>query len=208
VPDRSAIPRYGMSLPAAPDPADAPVAEHRSAWLGTAYPQTTCRRRHCGANPGLASFAIAEIGTLSLTLRAWNSRAMCRRSPDRLDQNGLAPDRESGGASSEAALPPSKRISSSRRSARGSLRPLHPKIDHVPEADPRQSAPSRAAARHESERPPSGRSSHRWPNATLDTTPDGTDYPNRIVYREIVKPERLVYDHDDGDGKHTLSTAR
>jgi uncharacterized protein YndB with AHSA1/START domain len=29
--------------------------------------------------------------------------------------------------------------------------------------------------------------------------PDGTDYPNRIVYREIVKPERLVYDHDDGN---------
>ena len=27
--------------------------------------------------------------------------------------------------------------------------------------------------------------------------PDGTDYPNKIVYREIVKPERLVYDHDD-----------
>lgn len=30
--------------------------------------------------------------------------------------------------------------------------------------------------------------------------PDGTDYPNRIVYREIVAPERLVYDHDD-DGE-------
>lgn len=33
--------------------------------------------------------------------------------------------------------------------------------------------------------------------------PDGTDYPNRIVYREVVAPERLVYDHDDdagGDG--------
>jgi uncharacterized protein YndB with AHSA1/START domain len=30
--------------------------------------------------------------------------------------------------------------------------------------------------------------------------PDGTDYPNKIVYREIVKPERLVYDHgDDND---------
>ena len=27
--------------------------------------------------------------------------------------------------------------------------------------------------------------------------PDGTDYPNKVVYREIVKPERLVYDHDD-----------
>ncbi len=27
--------------------------------------------------------------------------------------------------------------------------------------------------------------------------PDGTDYPNRIVYREIVKPERLVYDHSE-----------
>ena len=27
--------------------------------------------------------------------------------------------------------------------------------------------------------------------------PDGTDYPNRIVYREIVRPERIVYDHDD-----------
>ncbi|HYV90213.1 MAG TPA: SRPBCC family protein [Chitinophagales bacterium] len=26
--------------------------------------------------------------------------------------------------------------------------------------------------------------------------PDGVDYPNRIVYTEIVKPERLVYEHD------------
>jgi uncharacterized protein YndB with AHSA1/START domain len=25
--------------------------------------------------------------------------------------------------------------------------------------------------------------------------PDGTDYPNEIVYLEVVKPERLVYDH-------------
>lgn len=30
--------------------------------------------------------------------------------------------------------------------------------------------------------------------------PDGTDYPNRITYREIVKPERLVYDHSDDKG--------
>ena len=30
--------------------------------------------------------------------------------------------------------------------------------------------------------------------------PDGTDYPNRIVYREIVKPERLFYDHSDDNG--------
>ena len=30
--------------------------------------------------------------------------------------------------------------------------------------------------------------------------PDGTDYPNRIVYQEIVKPERLVYDHSDDKG--------
>lgn len=27
--------------------------------------------------------------------------------------------------------------------------------------------------------------------------PDGTDYPNRIVYREVVRPERLVFDHGD-----------
>jgi uncharacterized protein YndB with AHSA1/START domain len=27
--------------------------------------------------------------------------------------------------------------------------------------------------------------------------PDGVDYPNKITYREIVKPERLVYDHGD-----------
>jgi uncharacterized protein YndB with AHSA1/START domain len=27
--------------------------------------------------------------------------------------------------------------------------------------------------------------------------PDGTDYPNRVVYREIVEPERLVYDHSE-----------
>jgi uncharacterized protein YndB with AHSA1/START domain len=28
--------------------------------------------------------------------------------------------------------------------------------------------------------------------------PDGTDYKNRIVYREVVRPERLVYDHVSG----------
>ena len=29
--------------------------------------------------------------------------------------------------------------------------------------------------------------------------PDGTDYPNKIIYREVVKPERLVYDHSGDD---------
>lgn len=28
--------------------------------------------------------------------------------------------------------------------------------------------------------------------------PDGTDYKNHIVYREVVRPERLVYDHISG----------
>lgn len=28
--------------------------------------------------------------------------------------------------------------------------------------------------------------------------PDGVDYPNWIVYREVVRPERLVYDHGGG----------
>ena len=32
---------------------------------------------------------------------------------------------------------------------------------------------------------------------TMMHGPDGTDYPNKVVYREIVKPERLVYDHTD-----------
>lgn len=27
--------------------------------------------------------------------------------------------------------------------------------------------------------------------------PDGTDYPNRITYREVVAPERLVFDHGE-----------
>ena len=27
--------------------------------------------------------------------------------------------------------------------------------------------------------------------------PDGVDYPNRMVYREVVRPERIVYDHGD-----------
>lgn len=26
--------------------------------------------------------------------------------------------------------------------------------------------------------------------------PDGVDYPNRVVYNEVVKPERLAYSHD------------
>jgi uncharacterized protein YndB with AHSA1/START domain len=30
--------------------------------------------------------------------------------------------------------------------------------------------------------------------------PDGRDYPNTITYREVVPPERLVYDHG-GDGE-------
>ena len=28
--------------------------------------------------------------------------------------------------------------------------------------------------------------------------PDGTNYPNLIVYEELVKPERIVYAHSDG----------
>jgi uncharacterized protein YndB with AHSA1/START domain len=27
--------------------------------------------------------------------------------------------------------------------------------------------------------------------------PDGTDYPNRITYREVTAPERLVFDHGE-----------
>ncbi|EQA35982.1 hypothetical protein LEP1GSC047_0362 [Leptospira inadai serovar Lyme str. 10] len=29
--------------------------------------------------------------------------------------------------------------------------------------------------------------------------PDGVDYPNKIVYFEVIKPERLVYSHGSGD---------
>ena len=29
--------------------------------------------------------------------------------------------------------------------------------------------------------------------------PDGTDYNNRVTYVEIVKPERIVYDHGDDE---------
>jgi len=29
--------------------------------------------------------------------------------------------------------------------------------------------------------------------------PDGRDYENRITFHEIVRPERLVYSHDDGE---------
>ena len=29
--------------------------------------------------------------------------------------------------------------------------------------------------------------------------PDGTDYPNKVVFTEVVKPERLVYTHGDGE---------
>ncbi|MBL8994674.1 MAG: SRPBCC family protein [Spirochaetia bacterium] len=27
--------------------------------------------------------------------------------------------------------------------------------------------------------------------------PNGVDYPNKIIFREVVRPERLVYDHGD-----------
>jgi uncharacterized protein YndB with AHSA1/START domain len=33
--------------------------------------------------------------------------------------------------------------------------------------------------------------------------PDGVDYPNLVVYTEIVPPERIAFDHsDDGGGEH------
>src|SRR5688572_2241673 len=35
--------------------------------------------------------------------------------------------------------------------------------------------------------------------------PDGRDYQNRIVYREVVTPERLVYDHGGGDDVEPVS---
>ena len=31
--------------------------------------------------------------------------------------------------------------------------------------------------------------------------PDGTDYPNKSIFREVVRPERIVYSHAGGDGK-------
>ena len=31
--------------------------------------------------------------------------------------------------------------------------------------------------------------------------PDGTEYPNKAVYREVVAPERLVYTDDWDDGR-------
>jgi uncharacterized protein YndB with AHSA1/START domain len=34
--------------------------------------------------------------------------------------------------------------------------------------------------------------------------PDGRDYPNRIIYREVVRPERLVYSHDGDDEKNPV----
>lgn len=36
--------------------------------------------------------------------------------------------------------------------------------------------------------------------------PDGVDYPNVIVYREVNFPERLAYSHGDGSGKHGFET--
>ncbi len=37
--------------------------------------------------------------------------------------------------------------------------------------------------------------------------PDGTDYPNKIIYKEIVAPERITYDHS-GDGEAADSDHR
>lgn len=31
--------------------------------------------------------------------------------------------------------------------------------------------------------------------------PDGTTFPVKIVFRELTKPERLVYDHSNDDGR-------
>jgi len=36
--------------------------------------------------------------------------------------------------------------------------------------------------------------------------PDGTDYPNQIDFTEVVPPERLAWDHGDGERVHFHST--
>jgi uncharacterized protein YndB with AHSA1/START domain len=40
--------------------------------------------------------------------------------------------------------------------------------------------------------------------------PDGTDYPNKSIFKEVVKPERIVYSHAGGKkgakGSHFIST--
>ena len=40
--------------------------------------------------------------------------------------------------------------------------------------------------------------------------PDGTDYPNKSVFKEVVKPERIVYSHgggrEHGPGAHFVAT--
>lgn len=35
--------------------------------------------------------------------------------------------------------------------------------------------------------------------------PDGTDYPNRIIFKEIEKPNKLVYTHDDDNADGPVS---
>jgi uncharacterized protein YndB with AHSA1/START domain len=35
--------------------------------------------------------------------------------------------------------------------------------------------------------------------------PDGRDYPNKIVFIEVVKPERLVYKHSDDEGAEPVN---
>jgi len=35
--------------------------------------------------------------------------------------------------------------------------------------------------------------------------PDGTDFPNKIIFLEIVKPERLVYKHDNEDDTEPIN---
>lgn len=35
--------------------------------------------------------------------------------------------------------------------------------------------------------------------------PDGTDYPNKVVFKEIVKHKRLVYDHSDDTGENPVT---
>jgi uncharacterized protein YndB with AHSA1/START domain len=36
--------------------------------------------------------------------------------------------------------------------------------------------------------------------------PDGTDYKNKVVFIEVVQPERLVYDHVSGPKFHAIVT--
>jgi uncharacterized protein YndB with AHSA1/START domain len=76
-----------------------------------------------------------------------------------------------------------------------------------PQAEPRGRRQPRRPTDHDGDlrRPRRQDAAHGPDPLRIRCGPDGTDYKNKIIYVEVVRPERLVYEHTGDEGTEPVN---